>query len=230
MYACVMDINKIKKDLYEIKRTAFGLSIPEIRKLAKKLAKDDYKEFLIQNKNDDYWMKILHAFLLGYISADINILLRYFEDFIPFVDDWAVNDSLCQNFKQARKFQKEVWSMLMKYKNSKKEFEVRVVAVMLLSHYMNDDYIDKVINVINNLHTNAYYSRMGVAWAVAEICSKYPEKCLEYLNSKNNKLDDWTYNKSLQKMRESYRVPQKIKNLTYQMSKNRNPKSMKSGI
>ena len=115
-----MDILEIKKSLYEIKRTAFGLSIPDIRKLAKRIAKDSYKELFTNDKNDDYWIKILHAFTIGYVKDDINILLQYFEDFIPFVDDWAVNDSLCQNFRHARRYQSEVWSMLMKYKNSKK--------------------------------------------------------------------------------------------------------------
>ena len=214
-----MDINEIKKALSEIKRTSFGLSIPEIRKLAKKIAKDNYGELFTQDKNDDYWIKILHAFTIGYVNDDINNLLQYFEDFIPYVDDWAVNDSLCQNFKHARTHQSEVWSMLMKYKDSKKEFEVRVVAVMLLSHFLNDEYIDRVIDVLNNLYTDSYYSRMGVAWAVATIAGKYPKKCLYFLKSKNNKLDNWTYNKALQKMRESYRVSDDIKLLTKSMTK-----------
>ena len=107
----------------------------------------------------------------------------------------------------------------MKYKNSKKEFESRIVAVCLLSHYLNDEYIDRVIEVLNSLNTDDYYSQMGTAWAVATVMGKYPEKCLEYLKSKKCRLDKITYNKSLQKIRESFRVSEEIKALINTMRK-----------
>ena len=213
-----MNLAKIKKDLKNIKKTKFGISIPELKKYAKIIAKDDYKKFFKINDNSTFELKLLHAFVLGYAKDDINILIKYFNDFIPQVDDWAVNDSLCQSFKIARKYPEVFWNFLMKYKNSKKEFESRIVSVCLLSHYLNDKYIDKVFNVINNLNTNDYYSQMGVAWAVATIMGKYPKMCLEYLKSKKCRLDKTTFNKSLQKIRESYRVCNDIKKLTKSMT------------
>ena len=53
---------------------------------------------------------------------------------------------------------------------------------------------------------------MGVAWAIATIMGKYPERCLNYLQSDCCSLDKITYKKSLQKIRESYRVSKEIKN------------------
>ena len=214
-----MKLPDIKKELKGIKRTKFGISVPELRKFAKRVAGDNYKEFV---ENDDYSsfeLKLLHAFVIGYAKDDINTLLKYFESFIPYVDDWGINDSLCQNFKIARKYPDIVWNFLMQYKNSKREFESRVVSVTLLSHYLNDEYIDKVIDVLNSLNTDDYYSQMGVAWAIATIMGKYREKCLDYLKSKNCKLDKTTYNKSLQKIRESFRVSDEIKALTNTMRK-----------
>ena len=214
-----MNIKEIEKEVQNIKRTSFGISIPELRKFARTLAKSDYQDFL-NYKTENFELKLLHAFLIGYIKDDINVLLGYFRDFIPSVDDWALNDSLCQNFTIARKYPDIVWGFLMKYKNSKKEFESRIVSVMLLSHYLNDEYIDKTIEILNQLNTDDYYSKMGVAWAVATVMGKYPKKCLEYLYSANCKLDKKTYNKALQKIRESYRVSSEIKELTKKMGKN----------
>ena len=207
-----MQLNNIKKDLSEIKRTSFGISIPELRKYAKKISKN-YKEFAKINDNSTFELRLLHAFTLGYAKDDITTLLIYFEKFMPFVDDWAVNDSLCQNFRIARKYQKEVWDFLMKYKASKKEFESRIVAVVLLSHYLNDEYIDRVIKVLDSLNTDDYYSQMGVAWALATVMGFYPEKCLDYLKSKNCNLDETTLKKTKQKIRESFRVDEKIKQI-----------------
>lgn len=208
-----MELSKIKKELDKIKRTKFGISIPELRKLARYVAKDDYKEFVENNDYSSFELKLLHAFVLGYAKDDINTLLKYFKAFIPYVDDWEINDSLCQNFKIARKYPNIVWDFLMQYKNSKKEFESRIVSVTLLSHYLNDKYIDNVIEILNTLNTNDYYAQMGVGWAVATIMGKYPEKCLNYLKSKECKLDKTTYNKSIQKIKESLRVPDEIKSL-----------------
>lgn len=212
-----MKLEVVKKELDKIKRTKFGISIPELRKFAKKLAKENYQEFLEDDDFSTYELKLLHAFLIGYIKDDIKILLKYFKNFMPYVDDWAVNDSLCQNFTVARKYSSIVWDFLMKYKNSKQEFESRIVAVVLLSHYLNDEYIDRVLDVLDNLNTDKYYSQMGVAWAVATIMGKYPDKCLNYL--KNCNLDKVTFNKSIQKIKESYRVTSEMKKITNSMRK-----------
>ena len=208
-----MKLAEIKTELKRLKRTSFGISIPELRKFAKKIAKENYVEFVENNDFSEYELKLLHAFVLGYAKDDINTLLKYFKIFIPHVNDWAVNDSLCQNYTAARKYPDKVWNFLMKYKNSNKEFESRIVAVTLLSHYLNDEYIDRVIKVLNELKTHDYYSQMGVAWAFATIMGKYPDKCLKYLNSDDCNLDIITFKKTKQKIRESFRVSDKIKNL-----------------
>ena len=82
---------------------------------------------------------------------------------------------------------------------------------MLLSHYLTDEYILKVIGVLDKLNAKGYYAQMGIAWAVATIMGKYPDLCLEYLQSENCHLDRATFNKSLQKIRESFRVNNELK-------------------
>jgi len=209
-----LNIKEIRKEIKNIKRTTFGISIPELKKFAKRISKENYKEFLDNNKNETFELRLLHAFVLGFAKDEVNVLINYFDKFIPFVDDWAVNDSLCQSFKITKKYPEIIWNYLMQYKDSKKEFESRIVSVMLLSHFLNDNYIDKVMRVLDKLNTDDYYSQMGVAWAIATIMGKYPDKCLKYLQSKTCHLDKTTYNKSLQKIKESYRVSDQIKKVT----------------
>ena len=48
-------------------------------------------------------------------------------------------------------------------------------------------------------------ARMGVAWAVSLCFIRFPERTMRWLRQACP-LDDWTYNKSLQKIVESYRV------------------------
>ena len=51
--------------------------------------------------------------------------------------------------------------------------------------------------------SRAYYSNMAAAWALSLYYLKFPEDTLAYL--KESRLDDWTYNKALQKICESLR-------------------------
>lgn len=214
-----MDIIKVKNELDLIERTKFGISVPMLRKFAKKLAFNNYKEFVESNDFSTFELKLLHAFVLGYSKYEINIVINDFEKFVPYVDHWAVNDALCQNFFAARKYPEIIWDFVYELSFSKKEFESRIVSVMLLSHYLNELYADRVLNVLDRLNTDDYYSMMGVAWAFATYAAKFPQKTLCYLQSKDCHLDKKTYNKTLQKMRESFRISEDMKLLIKSMIK-----------
>lgn len=205
-----MDLKEIKNKLTTIKRTKFSICIPDLRDFAKEIARENYQEFFKVNDFSVYELKLLHAFVLGYAKDDIHILIQYFEEFIPQVNDWLICDSLCQSFKIARKYPDIFWKFLMKYVHSKAEFESRIVSVCMLSHFLNDEYIDRVISVLDQLYTERYYSMMGVAWAIATVMAKYPTKCQSYLQSEFCHLDKTTYKKSLQKIKESFRTSKDI--------------------
>ena len=59
---------------------------------------------------------------------------------------------------------------------------------------------------------------MGVAWCLCEIGIKYNDKLIKYLKSNNN-LDKFTYNKTLQKMIESYRIDNLQKDMLRKMKR-----------
>ena len=58
-----------------------------------------------------------------------------------------------------------------------------------------------------------------LAWAVSVYFVKFPDQVMEYL--KQSSLDDWTYNKALQKITESFRVDKETKKLVRQMRRGR---------
>lgn len=181
-----------------------GVRVPELRKIAKEIAKEDYQYFLENCPDDYYEQQTLQAFVVGYAKDNIGTILSYADAFIPKIQDWAVNDSFCQTFSIARKYRERVWEWLQPYAKQNDEFSQRVVAVLLMSHFLVDEYIDDVLAIMNQLKNPGYYTKMGVAWCVATAYAKYPLKTMAFM--KHNELDDWTYNKSIQKMKESFRV------------------------
>lgn len=210
--------------------TMLGVRIPKLRTLAKRLAKEDWKGFMELARDDTYEELMLQGFVLGYAKAELSELLPYIERFISKIDNWAINDCFCATLKIAAKKQEEVWEFLMGYLDSKREFELRVVAVMLMDYYLNDAYIDRVLTIYEDLGSGnrilddpkepqawqkGYYLEMGVAWGIATAYVKYPDRTMGLLNA--GRLSPFTYRKSIQKMLESYRVSEEDKRVLRSM-------------
>ena len=185
-------------------RPILGARIPDLRRMAKQIAKEDYRAFLEQCPDDLLEWQILHAFVLGYAKDDVETILGYADRFIPKIGDGCVNDSFCQSFRIARQHRARVWDWLMQYAQKEKEYPQRVVAVMLLSHFLVEEYIGKVLEVTERLTCDAYYTKMGVAWCVATAYAKFPAETYSYLQKK--RLKEWTFRKAIQKITESFRV------------------------
>lgn len=181
-----------------------GVRIPKLRDLAKKIAKEDWRTYLKNARDDSFEEICLQGFVIGYAKAEIDEILDFAAAFIPKIQDWSVNDGFCATFKIAKKHREKVWDFLMQYKDSANEFEQRVVAVMLMDYYLEEEYIEQVLTVWDELKHEGYYCKMGVAWGVATAYAKFPEQTHAFLL--DNHLDDFTYNKAIQKMIESYRI------------------------
>ena len=80
---------------------------------------------------------------------------------------------------------------------------------MLLSFYIEDEYVDQVLMVLDGVKHEGYYANMAAAWAISICFVKYSNKTITYF--KKSILDDFTYNKALQKILESSRVDREMK-------------------
>ena len=64
--------------------------------------------------------------------------------------------------------------------------------------------MSEVLKRTDAVHGEHYYIRMAQAWLLATAWAKDRERMLSYIESHH--LDDWTWNKFIQKCCESYRV------------------------
>lgn len=186
-----------------------GVQVPKLRAIAKQLVKEEKKEYLELENIKYYEEKVIQGLMIGISNLPIEDTKKYLEKFIPKIDSWAVCDIVCSSLKSTKKYQKEIWGFLDKYIRSDKEFEIRFTVVMYLNYFLNDEYIDRVIKNISKIKSDRYYVQMAIAWLLAESFIKQKEKVIEYL--KNNKLDNFTHNKAIQKIIDSYRVSQEEK-------------------
>jgi len=198
-------------------KNILGVKIPLIRTIAKEIYKENKWKSYLKLKPKYFEEIMIQAMLIGFIKDDIAKVINLVKNFIPKIDNWAVCDIFCSGLKITKKHRTTLWKFIQNYSNSKKEFELRFMTVMMLCYFLDDEYIHKVLERCNTIKNDGYYVKMAVAWTVATAYAKYPEITLNYLKKCN--LDVFTFNKSLQKIRESYRVSQKDKEIIKRMKK-----------
>ena len=201
--------------------TMLGIRIPNIRKLAKQIVKNDWKLYLKECKkieNRYYEEIILEGLVIAYAKIDLNEKLELIEEFIPNITSWAINDTFCPTIKIKENEHETMWIFIQKYLSSENEYEVRFAVIMMLDNFIVDKYVDRVIEELDKVSNEGYYAKMAVAWTMAEVGIKFNEKAMKYLKGKN-KLDKFTYNKTLQKMCESYRISKEQKEELRKMKK-----------
>jgi 3-methyladenine DNA glycosylase AlkD len=194
-----------------------GVRLPQIRGLVKEIAAADWRSYL-EEADDEYFEEImLRGFIIGSVRIDAAERLQLVEDFVPRISNWSLCDSFCAGLKFVNENKALVWEFLQPYFKSDEEFEIRFAVVMGMDYFIDGEHIDDFIKLMDGIKNDGYYVKMAVAWALSVCYVKFPEKTMAYL--KDNRLDDFTYNKALQKMIESYRVSSEAKDLLRSMKR-----------
>ena len=194
-----------------------GVRLPQLRQLAKEITKDDWRYFLSNSKEDYYEEILIKGLVIAYAKCDVEERLKYIKCFVPKIDNWAICDSFCNTLKFVNKNKKIVWEFIQPYLKSDNEFEVRFAVVIILNYYITEDYIDLILETLDKVKHSGYYVKMAVAWAISMCFVEFEGKTMSYL--KHNNLDDFTYNKSLQKICESLRIDKNTKELIKSMKR-----------
>ena len=221
----------IEKDLFELQDKEYrqfqiklcpgvnniiGVRLPELRKYAKKIS----KTVKVADVPTKYYEEIMVKGMLIGLEKDLNF--EQIENFIPLINNWAVCDTFCNGLKKIKNNKEQMWEFIQKYLKSEKEFEVRFAVDIILQYYIDANYIDKVLKILSKINHKGYYAQMAVAWAYSICFVKFYDKTKKFFekdlakNSKQNndrqiKFDKFTYNKSIQKAIESYRLSKEQK-------------------
>ena len=131
------------------------------------------------------------------------------KQFVPKINNWSVCDKFCNSLKCVKDNKQQVWKFIQPYLNSNDEFLNRFALVILLEYFIERDYLKNIFDILNEFNSEKYYAQMAAAWLVSMCFVEYPTETTEFL--KTTKLDDWTYNKSIQKIIESLKVDKPTK-------------------
>ena len=208
------DYKEFNQKLLPGVENVIGIRIPALRKLAQEIAKTDYRAYLEEAEEkiraDSIHEEImLRGLVIGYGKMDLTERRKYLDGFVPEIGNWAVCDSCVTSYKFMRKDPDYWFDYLKKYQKSDEEFRLRFMIVAMMSHFVDESHIDEILRICSTVRNDGYYTKMGVAWALQVCYVKFPEKTKALLE--DNQMDDFTHNKAIQKIRESYRVSREEK-------------------
>lgn len=226
------NINKIREQLNSLKseklknfslvitkceHEMIGVSVPNLRKLAKQIANNSAIGFLNNNPMEYYEEVLLQGFVIGYCKLSNKVKFDFLEKFIPVIKDWSECDCVVATLKFLKDDLNFSFEFLKKYFNSELEFEKRFAIVSYMNYFLTDDYFKTILNLLVNVKSKYYYVNMAVAWALSVCFVKSFD--LTYKVFKSCNLEKFTYNKTIQKCKESYRLSVKQKQLLNSLKK-----------
>lgn len=184
-----------------------GVRVPDLRKLAKKVAEEPETSKFLKNLPHKYYDEnMLHGLLISEIKG-YNACLVAVDEFLPYVDNWAVCDIMSPKI-----FKKNKEALLEKIKEwtaSEKTYTCRFGIETLMSHFLDDDFKPEYLEIPLSVNSEDYYVKMMVAWFFATALAKEWDETIKYIE--DNRLDTWTHNKTIQKACESKRITPKEK-------------------
>jgi len=181
--------------------TFIGVRVPRLREFAKTLDKSTKDAFINSLPHSTYDENLLHSVLLNNYKP-YDECIKYVDVFLPFVDNWAVCDTLRP--KVFEKHKEELIIKINEWLKSKETYTIRFAVDMLMTYYLDDDFKIEYLEIVSKIRSEEYYVNMMIAWYFATALAKKWEETIPYIE--NHKLSDWTNNKAIQKSKESFRI------------------------
>lgn len=193
---------------------SFGCTVPFVRSLAKCF---EAQEVLSLPTHEYLEVDMLKGIAVSSCKLPFAEKTPFLTEFAYTIENWAVcdvSDVKVPTAERARYF--DYFCGLVK---SDKVFVCRYGTVNLLANYLDSEHIGKVFAALGTIALyGEYYVDMAVAWLIATAMAKCREQTIAYMeNEGKTVLNVFTYNRALQKMRDSRRISQEDKQWTYKM-------------
>ena len=182
-----------------------GVRVPALRAMAREILRGDWRGFLGATRDHPiHELRLMHGMALGGARCPVDEKLALTDAFLPFIDNWAVCDGFCSSFKPRPKEMDGVFDFAMACAMSDIEYRKRFGLVMLMNRFHEPPYIEGALRAYRGFRHEGYYARMAAAWGLATLWPFAREDCLSIL--REGLWDDFTHNRAIQKLCESYRV------------------------
>ena len=208
-----LEYKKFSEKIIDTKYPIIGVRTPILKKISKSISLD-----ILKDDNEKYYEEVLVKLFIISNIKDREEYDKYFNKYIYKIDCWSLCDSFVTASKIIKNNKEHYFKVVEKLLKEDYEFAVRVGLVILLNYYVEEDYLSNIFRFVDSIKREEYYIKMAIAWLLSICYIKYPKETEKYLDK--SKIDNFTYNKTISKICDSYRVDKETK--IYLRKKRRN--------
>lgn len=188
-----------------LSREAFiGIRAPNYKNIIREintLAPVEKEDFLNSLPHKYHEENCLHIALINKIK-NYDECLTALENFLPYINSWAVSDGL--NPPVLKKNKMDLLPKIEEWIKADEPYIKRVGMLLLMKYFLDEAFKPEYLELPASIRSQEYYVNMMTAWLFAEALVKQWDAAITFIQ--NKKLDDWTHNKAIQKACESFRV------------------------
>ena len=185
-----------------------GIRTPALDKLTKKFFQDKDAEIFLKDLPHKYFEEnSIHANLICGMK-DYSQCLQAVKKFLPYIDNWAVCDSLIP--KIFSKHTAELEGEIKKWLTASHTYTIRFAISMLMKFYLGANFDKKYLQWTAAVESTDYYVEMMTAWHFAEALIKQYDAAIPFLEK--NLLSPSVHRKTIQKALDSRRILLEQKN------------------
>jgi 3-methyladenine DNA glycosylase AlkD len=212
------------------KKTIIGVRVPTMRKIAKEFAANaspaELSRFLDKLPHKYFEENQVHLLVVERIK-DADECLRRIEQFLPYIDNWAVCDG--KSPKALLRDPARFYAKVCEWLDSPEPYTVRFGVNMLMNFFLDARFDRNQLKLVAAIDenrfcdsdtgaaggkvraTDRYYVQMVIAWYFATALAKQWNATFPYI--KNRRLSPWIHAKTIQKACESYRITDEQKKI-----------------
>lgn len=189
------------------KEAFIGVRSPEYRKIMKEMPEQTTVDRFLESLPHKYYEEnIVHSILICGIR-DYEICLKKVEQFLPYVDNWAVCDGM--NPRVFAEHLPEIRRKAEEWMKSDAPYTIRFGMRAVMLWFLDEHFDPALLDLTAGIRSDEYYVRMMSAWLFAEAMAKHWDTAVTYIEDK--RLDKQTHNMAIRKAVESRQIPEERK-------------------
>lgn len=184
-----------------------GVRMPWQKYLAKEIASRDAEEvneYVATARPTSFEELNVCGLAVAYARLRDDERMTHLERYFGLIDNWASCDSIVCACKFVGKKPDTYRDFVSRLAFDDRPFVARAGIVLMMTYYLDDNYINGVLGEVIGIDAKHYYVSMAIAWLVATALAKDWNKTITILEKKL--LDQDTHNRAISKARESYRI------------------------
>ncbi len=183
-----------------------GVRVPILRDMARKIVRNGEACQVLQSLGHDFFEEdMLQGLIIS--RMNVNSALPFLESFFPFVDNWAVCDSISP--KPLDTERELLLQSSLKWLGSTHTYTVRFGILMLMKHFLDENFRPEYALSVAEIKSDEYYIRMMQAWYFATALSKRYDDVIGYIEGRT--LSDFVHKMTIRKATESRLISDDVK-------------------